>query len=192
VPYINGGRDSASSVKCIANLHQIGVMTEIYCSDSGNILPPNNSWTSGGSSYLELLVAQVKGVGIPEARNAIARGEVPSHCPVVLPGDRGITYKSPNGSSYWINYGVNYVNLGGLMTVDGPPAFSRFNVKHPSKCIYLADGQMTLLNYAWSAAQPAARHHGKSNVLWIDGHVTSELQSWLVDPANYVEYWWSQ
>ena len=191
IPYINGALDSAKKVKCVSNLHQIGVMTATYCVDSGNILPPGGIWSSGGSTWLEVLVAQVKGVSIPDARNAIARGEVQAHCPVVLPSDTGLKAKAPSGAFYWINYGINYVNLGGVQATPELPNFSRLNVTNPAKCIYIADGQSYLLNYAWSAAQPVGRHHGKSNVLWMDGHVTSELQSWLVDPANYNENWLS-
>jgi len=193
IPYINSALGSAKSVKCINNLHQIGVMTELYCADSGNILPSCTSWTCGGSSYLELLVAQVKGVSVYDAREAMARGEVPSHCPVVLPGDNDIKGTAPSGAKYWINYGINYVNLGGTMTMAGPANFSRLNVSYPSKCIYVADGQNGLLNANGAPWQASARHHGKSNVLWMDGHVTSELTSTLLYPAAavYVENWWS-
>ena len=189
IPYINSARDSASSVKCVNNLHQIGVMTELYCADSGNILPPNNTWSWGSTEWLESLLSKVKGISVPEVRDAMAKGTELSHCPVILPSDTAIKVKLPSGFYYWINYGVNYVNLGGLATPAGPPSFSRFNVRSPSKCIYVADGRQTLLNYAWSGAQPLGRHHGKSNVLWLDGHVTSELQSWLIDPANYSATW---
>jgi len=194
MPSITKARDSAQSVKCMSNLRQIWVMTETYCTDNGNILPPSYGWTSGGSVWLEYLVAQVKGISIYDARDAIARGEVPSHCPIVLPSDKDITLKSPSGASYWINYGVNFNNLGQFQTTNGLPNFSRLKVSLPSKCIYLADAPGALLNpYGPPAWQAAARHHGRSNVLWMDGHVTSELTSWLNNPstADYIENWWS-
>jgi len=199
MPTINNALDSGQSAKCMSNLKQIGEMVEIYCADSGNMLPPNNSWDYNGSSWLEILVSQVKGISVPNVRDAMARGAVPSHCPVILPSDKDITVKSPSGASYWINYGVNYANLGGLTSWTAqsgwgpPPYISRFKVRNPSKCIYVACGKQALLNYSWASAQPTARHHGRSNVLWLDGHVTSELRSWLIDPANnrarYFENW---
>ncbi|MEI6494116.1 MAG: hypothetical protein WCO94_16345, partial [Verrucomicrobiota bacterium] len=94
---------------------------------------------------------------------------------------------------YWISYGINYRGVPQGIGGQAPyPPISRLLVKTPSKCIYVTDGQAEtgwglLTNPGWDIVRPAARHNNNkcANVLWVDGHVTSELQSWLCDPVNY-------
>ena len=191
MPSINRARENAQSVKCASNLHQIGVMTELYCADSGNILPTVFGWTSNGSTYLEYLFSQVKGMSIPDVREAMARDQLPSHCPVLLPSDiASVPRLAPSGARFWITYGAsrNIGSNGGFQSMDGLPNFSRLTVSHPSKCLCLADADGSAINPGqgpgWRAS---ARHHGRSNVLWMDGHVTSELTSQLND--HWGDYW---
>ncbi len=186
MPALKNARDSAKSIQCMNNLRQLGLMTEVYCNDNDNYFPL--AW--GGVTWMESLVATVQFQGdVAKAREAIATEKVPSRCPVRLLSDA--EYKAFSSSAfgvpvdYWYMYGINYIGLGG----GGIPSIRRDTVKNSGGCIYLTDstaesGWGHILNPGWNLAYPAARHHGKSNVLWVDGHVTSELQSWLIDPAN--------
>ena len=193
MPSINRARDSAQSTKCVNNLRQLGVMTELYCADSGNVFPPSTTWSSGGTSWIESLVAALDyGGDLTKARAAIASGKVPARCPVRLLSDA--QYQAAYGNhDYWISYGINYRGVPQGIGGQAPyPPISRLLVKTPSKCIYVTDGQAEtgwglLTNPGWDIVRPAARHNNNkcANVLWVDGHVTSELQSWLCDPVNY-------
>jgi prepilin-type processing-associated H-X9-DG protein len=200
MPFINRGRDNANSVKCVNNLRQLGVMTEVYCADSGNKFPPSTTWSAGGTSWIETLVATINygstsNENIAKARQDIASGKVPARCPVYLLS-RAEYQRLFGGRDYWISYGINYRGEGnGLGGLAPSPPMSRLGVRNPSKCIYVADGMAEtgwghLINPGWSLAYPAARHNNRKsvNVLWVDGHVTSELQSWLRDPTNS-SYW---
>lgn len=203
IPTINKARDSAQSVKCMSNLRQIGGMTEAYLADSGNRFPPSWSWDNGpsgggGSTWLEWLVAETQfGWDFDKARAAISSGQVPSRCPVRTMSDAA--YQAANGGREdWYSYGINYRFIDGIPTMpDGEfhqEMKSRLAVQKPSQTIYVADskaetGQGSLINSGWDAAYPADRHQGRANVLWLDGHVTSELLSWLTDPAN--DWYWS-
>jgi prepilin-type N-terminal cleavage/methylation domain-containing protein/prepilin-type processing-associated H-X9-DG protein len=196
MPVISRGRDRAQSAKCVNNLRQLGVLSEAYCADSGNRFPPSTTWAAGGTSWIESLVATLDyGGDLTKARAAIAAGKVPARCPVRLLSDA--QYQAANGNlNYWISYGINYRGGGqGLGGLAPEPPNSRLTVKSPSQCIYAADGMAEtgwglLINPGWPSAYPAARHNNSksANVLWVDGHVTSELQSWLCDPKN-ASYW---
>lgn len=186
-PAISNGIASAKAAKCVNNLRQLGLMSNTYSADFDNQFP----WAWGSvSSWMESMVAHVEfGGDLAKARDAIAREKVPSRCPVRTLSNA--EYDAINKKTYWYSYGINYVNLGGGGAL--VPPISRLMVKNPSKCVFLADGKPEtgwgyLVNPGWGDAQPSDRHQGRSNVLWADGHVTSEDQAWLVAPAN--RYLW--
>jgi len=186
-PAIGNAIANAKAAKCVSNLRQLGLMSNTYSADFNNQFP----WAWGAvSSWMESMVAHVDyGGDLAKARDAIAKEKVPSRCPVRSLSDA--EYNTINKKNYWYSYGINYVNLGGGGTLQ--PPISRFSVKNPSKCVFLADGKPEtgwgyLVNPGWPDAHPADRHQGRSNVLWADGHVTSEDQAWLVAPAN--RYLW--
>jgi prepilin-type processing-associated H-X9-DG protein len=91
---------------------------------------------------------------------------------------------------------MNYVFLSDNPEVPGSYRIPRrlLSVEKPSQCVYLADSNIEAggyprdINRGWDAAYPSARHNGRANVLWVDGHVTAETQAWLTDPAN-AKFW---
>jgi prepilin-type N-terminal cleavage/methylation domain-containing protein/prepilin-type processing-associated H-X9-DG protein len=197
-PVLLRAHHSALSAKCVGNLRQLALMTERYAADSGNKFPPSTTWLAGGTSWIEFLVATLdygnaSNANLAKARQDIAAGKVPARCPVRLLSDA--QYQMVNGNkNYWISYGINYRGGGQGLGGQAPDApMSRLGVRNPSKCIYAADGRAEtgwglLINPGWSEAFPADRHNGCCNVLWVDGHVTSETLGWLRDPAN-AKYW---
>ena len=197
-PVLKRAYHSALSAQCVGNLRQLSLMTERYCAEySNNHFPPSTTWLAGGTSWIETLVATIdygstSNANIAKARQDIASGKVPARCPVYVLS-RAEYQKLYSGKNYWISYGINYTKSGICGQAPNPP-ISRLSVRNPSKTIYVADGRAEtgwgqLINPGWDAAFPADRHNGCCNVLWVDGHVTSETLSWLRDPAN-LKYWW--
>jgi len=197
-PSLKDMRQRAQGAACASNLRQIGILTGIYAADHDDRFPP--AWTGAGM-WLETLIAETQYAGsLAQARAAMSVGNPMSRCPVRLRTDAEYsTAFDANNAMYatsdrwWYNYGINYSWLSPI--VNGLPApIRRTAVGKPSQCIYVADGDSEnglapwLINSLWSGAYPSARHNGRSNVLWVDGHVTAESLSWLTDPTN-LKYW---
>lgn len=188
MPVVQKGIESARSARCVGNLRQIGLMTETYLGDSNNQYP----WAWAGCTWDEALVADTyfgnwsAWTNILAAREAIAKGATPMRCPSRKLSDA--KYQQINGKPSWITYGINYVNFKGAGANAEPPIY-RAAIRKPSQCIYVTDssaetGYGEIINSSWADASPSDRHLGSANVLWADGHVTSEKKSWLVDPQN--------
>jgi prepilin-type processing-associated H-X9-DG protein/prepilin-type N-terminal cleavage/methylation domain-containing protein len=197
IPVIKSVRASAQSAECVSNLRQIEVMTDLYCLDSNNRYPPSWAWSQSGSNWLEWVIATVEFDGdFTKARAAIASGSVPARCPVRTVSDEECK-EANGGNEAWISYGINYPYIGGSPKLEDGEYIQKMKLKlsvqNPAQTIYVADSSVEtgvghLINSGWPTAYPADRHNGKCNVLWLDGHVTSESLSWLIDDANN-DYW---
>ncbi len=184
-PALKNARDAAKSIHCVNNLRQLGLLMETYCGDSDGFFPPAWESTAPFGTWMEIIVAAEQFQGdFTKARAAIATEKVPSRCPVRFL--TGAEYQANSGGvADWYMYGINYGAIGG----GAIPSIRQNQVRNPAGCILLADSPVGsiwyyLIHPTWSVAYPAAQHHGKSNVLWVDGHVTSELQSYLIGSAN--------
>ena len=185
---------SAQGSSCANNLRQIGVLTGIYAIDHDDQFPP--AWTPV-ATWLDILIAETQAGGsLTKARAIMSAPNSIARCPVRLRTDAQYSaqfaanngmYKA--GDKWWYSYGINY----GVVSPPGSPLpvpKRRIAINKPSACIYVTDGDTEaglspwLLNLGWSGAYPSTRHNGRCNVLWADGHVTTESLSWLKDPAN--------
>jgi prepilin-type processing-associated H-X9-DG protein len=209
LPAIGRLRGEAQSASCINNLRQISVMTGIYAIDHNDCFSP--AWTRlGDGTWLDYLIAFTQfGGDFPATHAAMGTGKLGTRCPTQLLTDAqcSATFRSACGiysgtDNWWYDYGINYQGLTPVndytTSPDGvpiPAPIRRVAVRNPSKCIYVADGNIAdggipwLIHPTWSAAYPADRHNGFGHVLWVDGHVTSESRSTLTDPAN-INLWY--
>ena len=195
-------RQKAQAATCAGNLRQIGALTEIYAIDHNDEFPP--AWNDGSSFWLDKLIAETQFNGDYTQAHLSMRTDLScGHCPVRLRTSEAYsaTFKavysavgSRDGGNWWFNYGMKYVYLTPPATPAAggrPVALRRNAVKTPSQCIYVADsnievgGQPRDINRGWSDAYPAARHGGRCNVLWVDGHISSETQAWLIAPDQF-------
>jgi len=185
---------SAQGASCANNLRQIGVLTGTYAIDHDDQFPP--AWTAVGT-WLDTMIADAQtGGNLTKARAIMSAPNSITRCPVRLRTDAQYSaqFAANNGmynagDKWWYSYAINY----GVVSPPGSPwpvPKRRIAIKKPSACIYVTDGDTEtglspwLLNLGWSGAYPSTRHNGRSNVLWVDGHVTAESLSWLKDPAN--------
>jgi prepilin-type N-terminal cleavage/methylation domain-containing protein len=55
LPALSRGKESARSLSCLSNLHQIGIGLQLYVSDSANRLPTMFDWSSSSTTNSPLI-----------------------------------------------------------------------------------------------------------------------------------------
>ncbi|HVU07342.1 MAG TPA: prepilin-type N-terminal cleavage/methylation domain-containing protein [Verrucomicrobiae bacterium] len=112
---------------------------------------------------------------------------------------------APNTMGIWFSYGYNFLGLnspgknaatglGGCTTSNyGPlaPPVSESEIANPSEMIAIADGfdgSFVIQRASWQDTpkygNPFARHQGRANVVFCDGHVESPTLKFLFEDAN--------
>lgn len=189
LPALNQAREKAKSIKCVSNLKQLGTTFSMYLSDNEGRYPPfayNDGWVLPLSNGYDIPYNKSDGVFI---------------CPAM---------KGPDSTSFlaewrWVHYGYNYENIGGSYRSGGVAAAAvsvkDVQIKSPSKTILLADayhssapgrgrGWFTLYDGGFLTSTGLygfldARHPRSVNVLWIDGHASSEKVNCTGDTTTY-------
>ncbi len=177
LPVISRSKEKASRVTCINNLHQIGIGLENLLADQHSYPP-----LLGNSENPGFWFAQIENGGIGHTNLDLLMGVW--HCPT-----------SPFAFSYGYNaHGVvlmwNETNGLGLEHSDSAP-IQESAVVAPSDIMALGDsldGQPDLkrlaLKYLDQTARITARHQGRANVLFCDGHVESPTLKFLFEDTS--------
>ena len=177
LPAISRSKEKARRATCLNNLHQIGIGLE-------NLLADKHSYPTllGNSENPGFWFTQIENGGIGHSNLDLLKGVW--HCPT-----------SPFAFSYGYNaYGVvrmwNQTNGLGLELSDSAP-IQESAVVAPSDMMALGDsldGQPNLtrlaLKYLGPAARITARHQGRVNVLFCDGHVESPIPAFVFDDSS--------
>lgn len=178
------GIESSKSVKCIGQLRQIYIGMQLYMQDNQGEFPPANppiqNWNKGwtGMWYNPSGNAEQ---GLPQYFSGSKNLELLSVCPSNQVKDTSTTsLKNRFGYPYVCNYEIMRQNGSSL------PARRIQNIQ-ASRAFLLADSPMS----GWGAGvtkssfntaawdRLAERHSGCMNVLWADGHVTSNPKAFL-------------
>ena len=173
LPALNKARDTAKGIKCVSNLKQIGVAATIY-SDNYDGFSICANYPGANMGWLNMLYYQkiVKNVKI-----------------AICPSE---THSKSVFSPWLSHYGVNYRMFGFELPPTGNTTPVKMSsVKNLSSIAYIADRALTLnaANGNWGGASAVngdnvypikpgnyatnARHNGKVNILWGDGHASS-------------------
>jgi prepilin-type N-terminal cleavage/methylation domain-containing protein/prepilin-type processing-associated H-X9-DG protein len=188
LPALNQAREKAKSIKCINNLKQLGTAFSMYLSDHDGRYPPfayNDGWVLPISNGYDIPYKKPDGVFA---------------CPAMKGPDSNLLT-----DWRWVHYGYNYENIGGTYRSGGVSAAAvsakDSQIKKPSKTILLAEayyssapgrgrGWFTVYDGGWLSSTGLygfldARHPRSINLLWIDGHASSENVNCSSDSATY-------
>jgi len=162
------------------NLKQIGLAFQMYRDDNGGYFPIQSTGYAGGA-WFEILDREYMGNNQKVFKD---------------PSDPSFSF-----TTFGLSYGFNWVNLGYLKSVNVGHYIKEGEVINPSGTIEAGDSdnatKAPFLNYLiywrnpWYPGYPAAignRHNGGANVLWVDGHVSWHMPSFLNNPALWADY----
>ncbi len=167
----------AQAAQCVSNLRQWGVALNLYANDNNGYFPrrgqgvqpltllqhpgddPSHDWFNVLPPY----------AGAPGLKDAVSAGNAPK------PGDHSLfvcpAAKASTSGPYFLPYAMNmYLSPWNLTQPQ-----SRVGIDNPAQLAFLADGPVS-----WSSTVPSsqgysvqARHGGRANVCFVDGHVAS-------------------
>lgn len=192
LPALSRARDAAKSTVCLANLRTLGLASQVYLQGNADtyipwmlnadpvILSNNVSWVR---YFLQNQYTTPQALLCPGFANVYRE--------IILKLDQPNQYYA-----YYlgIDYGYNYKHIGSSLYYGGgnysPPAKAS-QIAHPGETIYATDAvhmNSTVTynmrigsgvvddSYIYLQYPAHARHSGKSrvNVVWCDGHATSE------------------
>jgi prepilin-type processing-associated H-X9-DG protein/prepilin-type N-terminal cleavage/methylation domain-containing protein len=180
LPALNQAREKAIQIKCLNNEKQLGTTINLYTDDYKFYSPETSSATSYCSlifynnylNNLHLLYCEKTKVITPDYATAFL--------------SRTKTDNKENDYTWgYVSYGIN--NLGvsddyydGGYTSNTPPKTARpGSIKNPSAKVLLAETSRNGTRPSRQCAVPASypiknRHGDQSNILWVDGHASSE------------------
>lgn len=189
LPALARSQAAARRIRCVANLHQLGLAAQLYWDDhAGGAFRYRGAFTNGGDVYwFGWLARGAEGT----RRFDPAAGALHPYL-----GDRGVAvcpalnYAAPDfklkatGAAWGYGYNLH------LSAPDGQPAVNVHRLPQPAQTAFLADAAQVntfqppaspdnpLLEefYYLSAHEPTAhfRHDGAANAVFCDGHTASE------------------
>lgn len=191
-PAISSSRAKAMGIKCQSNLRQIGLAHVMWEGDNNGYMVPSFGDTAHpthpGSSSTWLLTLMLHSLG-SDSMDVVKKSSV-VNCPM---------RKNLSGRSDWWNEGYSY----GLnsFNVKPPWSYQSSNVQIPSQIILVAEIVEAKNEWAassdgkWAFGSPptvmAFRHGERSNILFVDGHVGSEVsEALLLDPPSPMVSLW--
>ena len=165
------------SIQCVSNLRQWGVALNLYANDHDGSYPrrgqgvqPLTQLQHPGDDpshdWFNVLPPYAGQLGLQDAVNA---GRAPR------PGDHSIfvcpAAAASTAGPYYLPYAMNMY----LSPWIRPQPHNRSQIDQPARLVFLADGPVS-----WSSAVPSslgysvqARHSGRANLCFVDGHVAS-------------------
>lgn len=194
-PLYKGMRERAQSATCAQNLRQIGVGLHSYISENNGRFPNGRahvSWlrdNNNNSLGLSWYDAAAQHMGRDKFSNKFADSNADP-----LPG--AFACPSGHGKAYHPEWPYTGDYAGNLLLGNNNNAANPLTlatVKHPSSTPYIQDTVRqnnfgpNIYSSGFSRTSDfafAARHNGRGNVLWVDGHVSSLTYEEYMKKAN--------
>ncbi len=199
LPALNKARDKAKAIACVNQLKQIGTASLMYVEDNdGIVMPYKLEYGVNDKYWYRNFIPPY--FNKPDPTLWLKNLECPA--------DTGVWMRNGSSSSDEPSYGWNIrigLNAGSGLTSDY--IFKMSKVKNPSGKVAAGDswhrdeGSASApfyRQYNNSAGDDYAgfnyqRHNGNGNVLWVDGHASSENTGNLMVInlyANRYKYWY--
>lgn len=198
LPALKRAKDQAQSTACLNNLRQFGVACLLYRDDYRDWLPPISNGT-GNIKDSEFPYRLRPYMGISIQKMELHSNDNPWVCPAeTLRTDDGRWPVHPEG--YWVGWGWGVRSRYNMNTLLGhDPGQTgifkmRQQVKQPAVTVLYLDGK-------WSARADysfpfwKARHAGRVNMVFVDGHTEShdvkELEGKYVGLGAAIKPFWN-
>jgi prepilin-type processing-associated H-X9-DG protein/prepilin-type N-terminal cleavage/methylation domain-containing protein len=182
LPALGKARDKAIQIKCLNNERQVGTIISLYTNDFDYYHPdcPSPSQAETGYGYVFYNNGYLKNLNLLYCEKT----------KIVSP-DYATNFltQAADGSNAWkfeyISYGINNIGISdnyyatnSFDTVK-PRAARPGSIKNPSGKILLAETMRNGARPSRLIIMPSStpifnRHNERSNILWIDGHASSE------------------
>lgn len=217
LPALNKAKEQAMTIKCAANLRQIGQMFHLYISSTSGYYPLGNggSWGGGPSEWQGVpksttwrdYLAAIKLIPDPDAvsvRPEKAGSVAKLYCPknaraFASQNNRMFTYgmmESANSTDYR-DLGIAG-RTGSPLNGGTPHIWIRSSkVQLPSETILLFEGAGVVMQgndsnwntqwYTFIHGNGTRRVSGRSNFLFADGHVETQPEGWLKPESPYTD-----
>lgn len=188
LPVLSKARERARAVVCMSNLKQLGIAFALYVDDYDGYFPPNlygsSTWSDWKMDWMQLVAPYI---GMDLGKGQYGWEEIPYNsvfrCPSIQKWVKAGVYCAYgyNSKALWVTPYSDYGH-----TRDFRPKLSM--IKKPDKQLLLVD---TWWHFSTTEDRKRARyivdyqsfvcyrHMRKANVLYVDGHVAAEDQSWL-------------
>jgi prepilin-type N-terminal cleavage/methylation domain-containing protein/prepilin-type processing-associated H-X9-DG protein len=182
-PVLAKARERARAIACTSNLKQLGTAFQMYRQDYDGNIPFQNMYSTGTPApvWPEIMDAYVKNLEVFRC---------PSHSPTNLEYGWSDVYNK----WFSMGYGINYEMAAG----DGYDQYATSNVdsiEFPSECFLLTEYTGVYLPCYMDMYQTLShRHFNKSNVLYMDGHVSPlggdpKVLNWWNTPQGF-HFWY--
>lgn len=187
MPALRNAQEVSRLSRCLSNLHQLGVATQLYLDEYQQTYPP---WFSaGGAARWSDLVTIFMPALDPMAFGAdsLNRNRINSvwHCPTIA---KTVNIFNMNQVTYW-TMGSTYMvngNLVGSCPSASPCPVKVTQISKPSETAYLADTRIDLLPNWWPMfvndnnlnpvhdwCMMGFVHNVSGTILFVDGHAAS-------------------
>lgn len=207
LPVLGKARSAAQSAVCLSNLHQLGLATAMYVDEHRGYLPYPTSTEGEEMLWFNVLDPYLVKAADP-SRSGVAGGRTYARfkqCPIydTFSSDKDATGAQGTTREYSRTYKMN-----SMLRHNDPYSQAKITeAKDPANFVYIGDGvsmdttgdiptqwengQFSMEVNDSTQANPALRHSGGANILFVDGHAQNvklkTITKHFRSPENYIK-----
>jgi prepilin-type processing-associated H-X9-DG protein len=177
LPAVSKARQAAGQAACASNLRQWGQAVQLYAGENHNYLPRRGQGVESTAQIdrdADWFNALPPVMGMPAYQTLIATGRTPG----IAERDVWLCPQRPDRlSGYLFTYGMNMW----LSTWSAPQPDRIDRLSDVSTLVFMADAPSGHCSVVPANADysPAARHAGRVNIVFLDGHVEAPSSSYV-------------